>query len=276
MARKNPDLFIWLGDNIYADTQDPLVLEQKYAVQLAHPEYQRFKSHIPILGTWDDHDFGLNNSGKENVNKKESQRLFLDFLGEEKNSQRRHQEGIYGSYLIGEGEKSIKIILLDVRYFRDKNNLLGKKQWKWLKRDLKNSKARVHIIASGSAFFLRETFRTEEWSDYPEEKRMLMDLVVKNEVPNPIFISGDLHFAKIFSKEIDPYNRYFTEVMSSGLNSGNRAPAFLIKMLYGAQNTFVGNNFGQIEVNWEKKQVDLSIFSSNDGEQKAYHQIQLK
>ena len=45
------------------------------------------------------------------------QNLFLDYIDEPKNSERYNREGLYISYVFGEGNKKIKIILLDVRYF---------------------------------------------------------------------------------------------------------------------------------------------------------------
>jgi alkaline phosphatase D len=66
IAATNPDVFIWTGDNIYADTQDPAVFRTKYDMQLNHPEYVKFLSKVPrVIGTWDDHDYGVNDGGKE-------------------------------------------------------------------------------------------------------------------------------------------------------------------------------------------------------------------
>jgi hypothetical protein len=72
-----PDLWIWLGDNIYADTQGMEAMRQKYAIQLANAGYQRLRAGVPIIGTWDDHDYGANNSGKEYPHKAESQQSYL-------------------------------------------------------------------------------------------------------------------------------------------------------------------------------------------------------
>jgi alkaline phosphatase D len=77
-----PDLFIFLGDNVYLDTRDPAVMRRKYAELAAQPGFQRLKaSGIPILATWDDHDFGENDAGADYPMKEESRRLFLDFFG---------------------------------------------------------------------------------------------------------------------------------------------------------------------------------------------------
>jgi len=59
-----PDLWIWLGDNIYADTGDDKVFRAKYNQQLSNKNYAKFVSQIPIIGIWDDHDYGVNNGGR--------------------------------------------------------------------------------------------------------------------------------------------------------------------------------------------------------------------
>ena len=115
----DPDLFLWTGDVVYADTTDPVRMKQKYRQQLERPEYQQFTSKIPVIGTWDDHDFGINNGGKKHPTKAQAQQMFLDFLGEPQGTERRKQEGVYTSYTYGEGQNTVKLYLLDVRYNRD-------------------------------------------------------------------------------------------------------------------------------------------------------------
>lgn len=45
-------------------------------------------SFVQIIGTWDDHDYGLNDAGKEFDRKSTNQRLLLDFLDEPLDSPR--------------------------------------------------------------------------------------------------------------------------------------------------------------------------------------------
>ncbi|HRI60904.1 MAG TPA: alkaline phosphatase D family protein [Saprospiraceae bacterium] len=114
-----PDLFIWLGDNIYGDTKDMAVLRDKYAKLAAKPEFKRLKQATHFLATWDDHDYGWNDSGRHYPFKKESKEIFLDFWEEPADSPRRRHEGIYTSYMYEENGKRLQIILLDNRSFRD-------------------------------------------------------------------------------------------------------------------------------------------------------------
>lgn len=83
---------------------------------------QRVLPHCkrPVLGTYDDHDFGWNNGNKRLPDKDQYRKLFLDFMGEDPASPRRTKlDGIYHKYVLGEIPKeSVEVILLDERFNR--------------------------------------------------------------------------------------------------------------------------------------------------------------
>ena len=51
-----------MGDNIYADKGGIPMMREKYALLKQSRFFQGLKNK-PILATWDDHDFGLNDGG---------------------------------------------------------------------------------------------------------------------------------------------------------------------------------------------------------------------
>ena len=67
-----PELFIYMGDNIYGDTRDMRVLQQRYDTLGRRPEFQQLRAAVPLIATWDDHDYGENDAGREYPLKKES------------------------------------------------------------------------------------------------------------------------------------------------------------------------------------------------------------
>lgn len=165
-----PDLFIYLGDNIYGDTNNMDELREKYGVLAARPEFQRLKKSTEIIATWDDHDFGADDSGREYRHKEESKEIFLDFFDEPNRSARRKRAGVYTSYEYGAADQRIQVILLDLRTFRsrlkraaerstvehagpyapdssDDAVLMGEEQWRWLKKQLKRP-AKIRLIGS--------------------------------------------------------------------------------------------------------------------------------
>ncbi|WP_240472503.1 alkaline phosphatase D family protein [Tenacibaculum ovolyticum] len=90
-----PDVWIWGGDNIYADTNNMDKMEKLYMQQKKQFSYSKLAKNTPILATWDDHDYGKNDGGIDYKKKKESQQLFLDFINVPKHSPRRKKAGIY-------------------------------------------------------------------------------------------------------------------------------------------------------------------------------------
>ena len=61
----DPEVFIWGGDNVYADTNDMDKMRSDYQKVLDNPEYARLESSSIVIGTGDDHEYGKNDGGKE-------------------------------------------------------------------------------------------------------------------------------------------------------------------------------------------------------------------
>ena len=199
-----PDLFVFLGDNVYADTHDMTSLKAAYAKLAAQPGFQKLRESTPILATWDDHDYGTNDTGSENSSRAESQKVFLDFWKVPENSPTRKREGVYDARIFGPPGKRLQIILLDTRYFRsplkskasgsdedyipntDPNaTILGEKQWKWLEEQLLIP-AQVRIIAS-SIQVVGADHGGEKWANFPNERKRLFDLVWNTRVTGILF-----------------------------------------------------------------------------------------
>ncbi len=270
IVQNKPQLWIWLGDNVYGDTHQMDVLKQKYDRQKNNLAYQKLTASTPVIGVWDDHDFGINDGGKAFPKKKESQQLMLDFLGEPADSERRRREGAYTSYRYGPKGKQLKVILLDARYFRDTlqkkgdaylfnetGSILGESQWQWLEKELQNSEAAIHLIASGIQMIPRE-HRFEKWANFPKERERLLKLIASTKAKGVILLSGDRHIAEI-SRYTDKSISYpVYEVTASGLTHAaddNR----------GEPNKYrVGKlinvlNFGLMTIDWENLKIRMQV-----------------
>ena len=151
-----PDLCLWIGDNVYADTEDDFsFIEECYDALAAKPAFRALQS-IPTIATWDDHDFGLNNAGKGYSLKAESKAYFRKFWQLE-DVIPEEQDGIYYSHYVKHQEKTVQFIMLDVRYNRDEpfsgGDVLGENQWSWLEEDL-DKPADLRLVASGFQILL--------------------------------------------------------------------------------------------------------------------------
>jgi alkaline phosphatase D len=263
------DLFILLGDNIYADTTNPAVMAEKYRVRKESAFFQGLRKKAPLLATWDDHDFGGNDAGASYPMKVESQKLFCDFMDVPANSPRRQREGIYDACVLGPAGKRVQVILLDTRYFRsnlatgenhavpsggkyiphpDPNvTKLGAAQWKWLEEQLRVP-AELRIIAS-SIQFISEFSGGEAWANLPREKQRMLDLLEKTRANGVFFISGDRHWAEL-SRLDRPGNYPLYDLTSSALTEEHKRGTPTPNR-FREGPTYHGNNVGLINIDWQ-------------------------
>lgn len=277
IMKQKPDLWIWLGDNIYGDTDNMDTLEYKYQKQLNNSGYKEFMNNTEIVGTWDDHDYGINDGGTGYREKVSSQQHFLDFIGEPNNTPRRRQEGIYASYLKTAGDLLVKIILLDTRYHRDtlykkkgaylpneSGDILGKRQWQWLEEELKDSNADIHIIAS-SIQVVSEQHAYEKWANFPNSRQRLFNLIAESKARGVLFLSGDRHIAEFSKIQLPGMDYPLYDLTSSGLTHTWRK-ARKEKNRYRVGPLLVKLNYGVLHVKKEQDRtvVEASVRGSKD------------
>jgi len=280
-----PDLWIWMGDNIYGDSPVMDTLRAKYARQNANPDYQRLKASTPVIGVWDDHDYGINDGDKRFAQKKESRDLMFDFLGMPADAQERNREGGYAAHTYGTGDQQVKVILLDGRYFRDTlsrvdrqyqvnltGQMLGDAQWKWLEEELNSSTARVNFIISGVQFLPTEHVY-EKWANFPKEREKLLDLIARSGVQNPILMSGDRHIAEIMKLEDSRFPKGLYEVTASGLTHTWSGIAEE-KNSFRVSELVAKLNYGLASFDWAKNELLIEIKGEN-GSVYAKQMIQL-
>lgn len=274
VVNHQPDIFIFLGDNIYGDTKDMQELKEKYNQLSQKESYKNLKKNVPIIATWDDHDYGWNDIGKNYKYKEESKKIFLDFFDVSENSSRRVHEGIYGSYNYKLDDMTVQIILLDQRTFRDDlvnykgefnsdnrysfykqyyaphkdttTTILGEEQWLWLENELKNP-ADIRIIATGTQFGI-EWNGYEAWANFPHEQKKMLDLINKTNANGVFFISGDVHYSEISKIQTDFYPIY--DFTSSGLSSTWK---FATPNKNRIEGPIMENHFGLITINSQIK-----------------------
>lgn len=234
IVEQNPNLFIWGGDNIYSDTNDMSKMKSDYEKQKFNPDYAKLISKIPVMGVWDDHDYGKNDAGSEWKMKDESQQLFLDFFDVPEDDERRSRKGTYYTKVYEIPKGSIKIILLDTRYYRsplqksnDRNKryaasddldatVLGKAQWKWLTKEIENNYSDFIMIVS-SIQFLSSEHGYETWGNFPLEQKRLIQLLEKTKAQNVILLSGDRHISEFSSYKTSGLPYALVDFTSSGL-----------------------------------------------------------
>lgn len=278
IARLNPDVWLWGGDIIYADTESMDEMEADYDLQKKQKGYANLLKKTKILGTWDDHDFGANDAGLEYPKKEKSQQLLLDFLGVDENSPRRKREGVYHSEVIETAKGSVKIILLDTRYFRtsidkksingaqENRTILGDQQWAWLESELVNSSAKYNVILS-SVQVIAEKHPYEKWANFPLERKKLLDVIVSSKANNVILLSGDRHMSEFSKEEVSGLTYPLIDFTSSGMTHSSENftkeynPARIGKVVSI-------KSFGVLKINFDKKKVVMEMRGNGTLQQK--------
>lgn len=279
VVARQPDLFIYLGDNIYGDTEDLSVLQAKYQLLADKPEFQALRAAMPTLAVWDDHDYGANDAGRHYPQKEASKAMFMDFWGVPPQSPRRQHAGIYGSHVFAANGRRLQIILLDTRTFRDhllpndgqaphKNDyrpnpspdstLLGAAQWAWLETQLRQP-ADLRIIAT-SIQFGHSYNGWESWTNVPHEQQRLLDLITATQAGGVLFISGDVHWGEISRRDL-PGGYPLYDVTASGINQDWDV---IEPNTYRVGEAVAEYNVGLIEIDWEAGRVRLLSLDQAD------------
>ncbi len=268
VVQTNPDLWVWLGDNIYGDSDNMKVMAQKYSKQKRNPEYIKLQKQCPIIGTWDDHDYGVNDGGKEWKAKRGSQKQFYDFFGLSAINPLRKRNGVYQSYSYGTGDKKVKVILLDTRYHRDslevrgvarnkycvpnmEGDILGEEQWKWLEEELTNSDAVINILCT-SIQLIPDKHNFEKWANFPQARLRLFELIKKTQPAKLIVLSGDRHIAEVSRFDLEGLDYPLYEITSSGIT--HTWPVVKEEENpYRLGDLIIKRNFGLLRINWNEE-----------------------
>ena len=248
------DAFFFLGDNVYGDSRFFSITTLSRAYEIQKNKLPDWLENIEILQIWDDHDYGLNDGGKNYRHKEISQEIYLNFWKIPQDDQRRNQEGVFFSKFVNHNERIIQFIGMDTRYHRSnlkgsKNfyrpntdidaTILGEKQWLWLKDEL-DKDADIKIIASSIQVLAKE-HRFEKWSNFPDERFKLLSMLSEASTnSNLLIISGDRHRGGIYKKE------NLMEVTSSSMNKPSNIDYETDKYLDG--KTHPEENYGIIEI----------------------------
>lgn len=285
IAKQQPDLFLFIGDAIYADydgkkayTLTGATLERDWGMLANEPHFKAFRQQVPIMATWDNHDYGKHDGGAEFEFKDVTKKYFLDFFREPANSLRHKTPGVYDARIFGPEGKRVQVILLDTRYFkgpalkdtRSKEEkraaglsgsmgkylpnmdlevtLLGEAQWRWLEEQLRLP-AEIRLIVS-STQVIADQKHMDEWGNYPRERDRLLALITQAQAHATLFLSGNVHFTEL--SKLDMGEKAIFDFTSSGLTHTNAAYA-AASNLYRVAGPYDGLNFGMVEIDWDAK-----------------------
>jgi alkaline phosphatase D len=282
VGEAEPELFLFLGDNIYGDwhgdtpfvpTAESLLAD--YQMLMDKPEFAAIRDKVHFMATWDNHDYGLHNGGTGFELKEMTREVFLDSFGEPADSPRRSREGIYDAKIIGPEGKRVQVIMLDNRWNRgplisdnrtDEERaalgivgsmghtpntdasvpLLGESQWQWLEYQLKQP-AELRLICSGTQI-VNDTKGMQEWGNFPHERKRLFDLIELSRANGVVLLSGNVHYSEVSRTNEGPYLLY--DFTSSGMTH-NSSEYAEVENPYRVSGPYAKPNFGVVDIDWD-------------------------
>ena len=301
LAAENPDIFLFTGDNVYGDTYksdprwtDPSMpkMRKSYNTLAAVPEFASFRKDVPLLTTWDDHDYGANDGGAYYPFKALAEQIYLDAWDVPASDERRSRDGVHTSKIIGPEGQRVQIIMLDTRFFRTNlqaadrdqygepgteryvpiegghGTMLGEAQWDWLAEELQKP-ADLRLIVS-SIQVIADGHGWEAWRTMPAEREKFYNLLDQSGAEGIVLISGDRHSGSIYRRD-DVLDYPLYEVTASSLNlpaSKWRAQSGETRVEDGPYRLHTMQfevNYGLIDVDWTARQASLQVVSPTGG-----------
>lgn len=195
------DGMVLLGDTPYINKTDLKSNRDYHREFLSIPTLVELARTRPLWATWDDHDFGGNDTdGKQMLPHRDTIRqAFIEYRG--LNSYGTGTQGIYTSFRFG----PLEVFLLDPRYFSQTEpspvnskqpTCLGKEQWQWLLDGLRKSTAPFKIVASGMIWDDKKNKEKDDWETYAHEREALYDFIAEKNISGVVLLSGDIHVSR--------------------------------------------------------------------------------
>lgn len=279
VAASRPDLFVYMGDNVYGDEHGDMRLPElrhQYSLLSESPDFRHLRNAIPMLAVWDDHDYGANDAGAEFSAKEYSRRIFEAFWGN--GARLRGRDGVYDAYTFGPEGRRVQVIMLDTRSSRTElsrlpargprgpyaqsndpdQRMLSDQQWRWLATQLRQP-AELRFIVS-SIQVLADGHDFEAWRTLPQEQERLYSTVRESGALGVVFVSGDRHMAGLYAQDaLLPYRAY--ELTTSSLNL-SFSPNSDEHSSNQVGDMFTPVNFGTAAIDWDRRTVTLEVDDS--------------
>jgi alkaline phosphatase D len=196
MATEGVEAVILCGDTPYINSSDLARNRVRHRAFLSQQGLAELVRSRPLVGTWDDHDFGGNDSDGTKVDRETIRRVFLEYralasFGED-------EEGIFTTFRWG----PVEVFLIDARYFSqverspvdpERPTLLGRRQWEWLKRSLAASTAPFKVLVTGLVWHDKPNKEKDDWETYAHEREALFRFIGERRISGVVLLSGDVH-----------------------------------------------------------------------------------
>ena len=268
--QKNPDLMIHLGDNMYLREPDWYTktgYHHRYTHTRSVPEMQPLLARTHHYATWDDHDYGPNNSDRTWVRKELAKETFDTFWGNltsglPANTAESGFPGITSTFRYNDTD----FFLLDNRSFRtpndqkreDNKTVLGKAQLEWLIESLVFSDSPWKMVCVGGQV-LNTSKRGETYVNLaPQEQEYLLRRITEENISGVVFLTGDRHHSELSERKLDNGKMIYDLTISS-LTAGTGSSRSEVNKHRVDGTLAVEHNFGVLTFSGSLKERKLRV-----------------
>ncbi len=267
MSAQNPDVFVHLGDTVYADIPkrefEPSLrhYRRKHFAIRSDDALQRFAGRTLTYATWDDHEIENDANGAHPAIGVAGQ-AFREYWPSRSVSDR----GMYRRAALG---KDVDLFMLDTRAFRsvqsaendERKTMLGDAQLAWFIDAYERSTARFRIIASSVPM---HGASQDAWGNYSIERDRLFAMfrrAFRERSAHTIVLSADYHFARewprneksgVYEFMAGPLATFLTFSRDNGARARNSRGEHFV---YGDTE-----NFGSLRYTASSKTMDVAYF----------------
>jgi alkaline phosphatase D len=194
-----------LGDFHYSDIgkNNPVLFRVRGSACLAPRHRAPFTGKCRSSRSWDDHDFGGNNSTSDSPSREAARRVYQEFAAHYPLPAGAGDVPIYQAFTVGR----VRFILTDLRSERSSTRekdpamktTMGAAQKAWFKQELLAAKVSGAglIIWGSSVPYIGRAGRGDSWGFFDLERRELADFIKANAIDNLLILCGDAHMCAV-------------------------------------------------------------------------------
>ncbi len=218
IAAADPLVYLQMGDIHYADIgrNSPDAFRNAYERLLTEPGQAALYRQVPIAYVWDDHDYGPNDSDGTSPSRPAARQVYREIVPHA--GVQPGDAPINQAFTIGR----VRFVMTDNRSERTDDSMLGESQLAWLLDELTTSSpTHALVVWVNSVPWIAEPREGgDNWSGFPDERRLIANTIAAAEVDNLIMVSGDAHMLALD----DGSNSDYSTVGGAGFPVFHAAP----------------------------------------------------